>query len=48
LIGADVGVTVTCGQDLDAIINADDPMIATRFQLDVLGDAGLRPTSACG
>src|SRR5215217_976583 len=27
-------VIVPCGQDLDAIINADDPMIGTRFQLE--------------
>jgi len=33
-MGADRVVTVTCGQDLDAIVNADDPMIGTRFQLE--------------
>src|SRR5829696_10186533 len=27
-------VVVPCGQDLDAIINADDPTIGTRFQLE--------------
>jgi hypothetical protein len=27
-------VVVPCGQDLDAIVNADDPTIATRFQLE--------------
>src|SRR5215217_2693000 len=27
-------VVVGCGQDLDAIINADDPTIGTRFQLE--------------
>jgi Right handed beta helix region len=27
-------VTVTCDQDLDSIVNADDPTIATRFQLE--------------
>src|SRR5215203_577323 len=27
-------VVVPCGQDLDAIINADDPAIGTRFQLE--------------
>jgi hypothetical protein len=34
LIGADREVPVPCGQDLDAIINADDPTIGTRFQLE--------------
>jgi hypothetical protein len=34
LMGADSVVPVTCDQDLDAIINADDPTIATRFQLE--------------
>jgi hypothetical protein len=34
LMGADRVVLVPCGQDLDAIINADDPTIATRFQLE--------------
>src|SRR5215208_7782607 len=34
LMGADRVVTVTCGQDLDAIVNADDPLIGTRFQLE--------------
>jgi hypothetical protein len=33
-MGADRVVIVPCGQDLDAIINADDPMIGTRFQLE--------------
>jgi hypothetical protein len=33
LMGADT-VVVPCGQDLDAIINADDPAIGTRFQLE--------------
>jgi Right handed beta helix region len=33
LMGADREVAVICGQDLDAIINADDPTIGTRFQL---------------
>jgi hypothetical protein len=40
--GAPIGTTTTsdrvvvvgCGQDLDAIVNADDPTIATRFQLE--------------
>lgn len=27
-------VVVPCGQDLDAIVNADDPTIGTRFQLE--------------
>src|SRR5215213_9304276 len=27
-------VVVPCGQDLDAIVNADDPAIGTRFQLE--------------
>jgi len=36
LMGADREVPVTCGQDLDAIINADDPLIGTRFQLEGL------------
>lgn len=34
LMGADRVVPVTCGQDLDATVNADDPTIATRFQLE--------------
>jgi hypothetical protein len=34
LMGADRVVVVACGQDLDAIVNADDPMIGTRFQLE--------------
>jgi hypothetical protein len=34
LMGADGVVDVPCGQDLDAIVNADDPMIGTRFQLE--------------
>jgi hypothetical protein len=33
LMGADRVVDVPCGQDLDATVNADDPTIATRFQL---------------
>jgi Disaggregatase related len=31
---SDSEVVVGCGQDLDAIINADDPTIGTRFQLE--------------
>jgi len=27
-------IVVPCGQDLDATVNADDPMIGTRFQLE--------------
>ena len=34
LMGADRVVPVTCGQDLDATVNADDPTIGTRFQLE--------------
>jgi hypothetical protein len=35
LIGADTSVVpVTCGEDLDATVNADDPAKATRFQLE--------------
>src|SRR5215208_850275 len=34
LMGAYRVVLVTCGQDLDAIVNADEPTIATRFQLE--------------
>jgi hypothetical protein len=34
LMGADRVVVVPCGQDLDAIVNADDPTIATRFELE--------------
>jgi len=34
LMSADSVVPVSCGQDLDAIVNADDPMIGTRFQLE--------------
>jgi LPXTG-motif cell wall-anchored protein len=34
LMGADRVVDVPCGQDLAAIVNADDPTIATRFQLE--------------
>jgi hypothetical protein len=34
LMGADREVVVPCGQDLDAIVNADDPTIGTRFQLE--------------
>jgi hypothetical protein len=33
-MGADGVVVVPCGQDLDAIVNADDPTIGTRFQLE--------------
>jgi len=33
-MGADRVVPVTCGQDLDVIVNADDPTIGTRFQLE--------------
>jgi Right handed beta helix region len=33
-MGADRVVEVACGQDLDAIVNADEPTIATRFQLE--------------
>ena len=33
-MGADRVVVVPCGQDLDATVNADDPMIGTRFQLE--------------
>jgi hypothetical protein len=31
---ADREVPITCDQDLDAIVNADDPIIGTRFQLE--------------
>jgi hypothetical protein len=34
LMGADGVVPVSCGEDLDATVNADDPAIATRFQLE--------------
>src|ERR671912_266739 len=34
LMGADRVVRVPCGQDLDAIINADEETIGTRFQLE--------------
>ena len=34
LMGSDRVVPVTCGQDLDAIVNADPPTIGTRFQLE--------------
>jgi hypothetical protein len=34
LLGADRVVVVPCGQDLDAMVNADDPRIGTRFQLE--------------
>jgi hypothetical protein len=34
LMGAAREVPVSCGQDLDAIVNADDPTIGTRFQLE--------------
>src|SRR5215218_6262734 len=33
-MGAERVVVVPCGQDLDAIVNADDPTIGTRFQLE--------------
>jgi hypothetical protein len=34
LMGADREIAVPCGQDLDAIVNADDPTLGTRFQLE--------------
>ena len=34
LMGADRVVVVPCDQDLDAMVNADDPTIGTRFQLE--------------
>ena len=34
LMGADREVPVPCDQDLDATVNADDPAIGTRFQLE--------------
>ena len=34
LMGGDRVVPVTCGQGLDATVNADDPTIGTRFQLN--------------
>jgi len=34
LMGADRVVLIPCDQDLDAIVNADDPTIGTRFQLE--------------
>jgi LPXTG-motif cell wall-anchored protein len=34
LMGTDRVVVVGCGQDLDATLNADDPAIGTRFQLE--------------
>ena len=34
VMGADRVVVVPCGQDLDATVNADDPTIGTRFQLE--------------
>jgi hypothetical protein len=34
LMGADRVVAVPCEQDLDATVNADDPTIGTRFQLE--------------
>jgi hypothetical protein len=34
LMGADREVTVACGQDLDATVNADEGTIGTRFQLE--------------
>jgi hypothetical protein len=33
-MGAERVVSVSCGQDLDAIVNADDPTIGTQFQLE--------------
>src|SRR5215204_1723962 len=33
-MGADRVIPVTCSQDLDVIVNADDPTIGTRFQLE--------------
>jgi hypothetical protein len=33
-MGADRVVLVSCGQDLDAIVNSDNPTIGTRFQLE--------------
>jgi hypothetical protein len=33
-MGADRVVVVPCGQDLDAVVNADDPAAGTRFQLE--------------
>jgi hypothetical protein len=34
LMGAAREVPVSCGQDVDVIVNADDPTIGTRFQLE--------------
>jgi hypothetical protein len=34
VMGADRVIVVPCGQDLDATVNADDPTIGTRFQLE--------------
>jgi hypothetical protein len=34
VMGADRVVVVPCGQDLDAIVNADNPTLGTRFQLE--------------
>ncbi len=34
VMGADRVVVVPCGQDLGAVVNADDPTIGTRFQLE--------------
>ena len=34
VMGADRVVVVPCGQDLDAIVNADDPTLGTLFQLE--------------
>jgi hypothetical protein len=34
LMGGDRVVAVPCGQDFDATVNADDPTIGTRFQLE--------------
>ena len=33
-MGADRVIPVTCSQDLDVIVNADDPTIGPRFQLE--------------
>ena len=34
VMGADRVIVVPCGQDLDATVNADNPTIGTRFQLE--------------
>ena len=34
VMGADRVVPVSCGQDLDATVNADEATIGTRFQLE--------------